>query len=180
MRLMMQSLLAARFKLAVHFETREAPALVLTLANPGKPGPQLRPHSEGPPCPEDNTTPDPKPGTTFLTANVFPPTCGTAMVLRSKGLTRTGSRNIAMPLIADLLSGALGDKPVVDRTGLKGAFDFTLEYTEDTAPSPDGQPPSAGTPLSSALREQLGLKVASSREPVRMFLIDHVARPSEN
>jgi len=106
-RLMMQSLLASRFKLVVHFETREVSASVLTLASPGRTGPQLRPHSEG-------------------------------------------------------------------------AFDFTLQYTEDTAPNPDGLPPSLGTTLTSALREQLGLKVVSSREPVRMFLIDHVERPSEN
>ncbi|HTW66776.1 MAG TPA: TIGR03435 family protein [Bryobacteraceae bacterium] len=52
MRLMMRSLLADRFKLRVHFETREGPVLALTLVTPGKLGPKLRPHSEGPPCPD--------------------------------------------------------------------------------------------------------------------------------
>ena len=52
MRLMMQSLLADRFKLSAHFETREVPVLALILVKPGKLGPKLRPHSEGPPCPD--------------------------------------------------------------------------------------------------------------------------------
>ena len=50
MRLMVQSLLADRFKLAVHFETEQMPIFVLTVAKPGKLGPNLRPHAEGPPC----------------------------------------------------------------------------------------------------------------------------------
>jgi uncharacterized protein (TIGR03435 family) len=50
LRLMMQALLADRFKLVVHFETREAPVLALTLAEPGKLGPNLHPHAEGPAC----------------------------------------------------------------------------------------------------------------------------------
>lgn len=52
MRLMMQSLLADRFKLRVHFETREGAVLALTLVAPGKLGPKLIPHSQGPPCPD--------------------------------------------------------------------------------------------------------------------------------
>src|SRR5665213_3146672 len=49
-RLMMQSLLADRFKLAVHFATHDVPVMALVLVKPGKLGPQLRPHAEGPPC----------------------------------------------------------------------------------------------------------------------------------
>ena len=52
MRLMMQSLLADRFMLRAHFETKEVPVLALTLVNPSKLGPKLLPHSEGPPCPD--------------------------------------------------------------------------------------------------------------------------------
>jgi beta-lactamase regulating signal transducer with metallopeptidase domain len=55
MRLMMQSLLADRFKLKVHFESQEVPVFALTLVKPGKLGPKLRPHSEGPPCPDSYT-----------------------------------------------------------------------------------------------------------------------------
>jgi uncharacterized protein (TIGR03435 family) len=49
---MMQSLLAERFKLAAHFETREGPVFALTLVKPGKLGPKLRPHAQGPACPD--------------------------------------------------------------------------------------------------------------------------------
>jgi hypothetical protein len=65
MRLMMQSLLADRFKLRAHFETKQVPVLALTLVKPGKLGPKLLPHSEGPPCPDTSeilnplTTPPP-------------------------------------------------------------------------------------------------------------------------
>src|SRR5579884_1780205 len=50
MRLMMQSFLAERFRLAAHFETPTLPVLALILAKPGKPGPNLLPHDKGPPC----------------------------------------------------------------------------------------------------------------------------------
>ena len=75
MRLMMQSLLADRFKLRIHFEPRNVPVLALTLVKPGKLGPKLLPHSEGPPCPDsfdDNEFPQfppPKPGV------AWPPQC---------------------------------------------------------------------------------------------------------
>jgi hypothetical protein len=64
MRLMVQALLAERFQLAVHFETHETPVLAMTLAKPGKTGPGLRPHAEGPSC---DAPPSP---------NMYPPVCG--------------------------------------------------------------------------------------------------------
>jgi hypothetical protein len=74
-RLMMQSLLADRFKLRVHFETKEVPVFAVTLVKPGKLGPKLLPHSEGPPCPDSfevgTPIPPPKPGV------AWPPECGT-------------------------------------------------------------------------------------------------------
>jgi len=71
MRLMMQSLLAERFKSKVNFETREASVFALTLVKPGKVGPGLRPHSAGPPCPESFI--DPAPGAVVpKAANRFP------------------------------------------------------------------------------------------------------------
>jgi hypothetical protein len=77
MRLMMQSLLADRFKLRLHFATKEVPVLALTLVKPGKLGPKLRPHSEGPPCPDSfemdkpfTPIPPAKPGV------AWPPQCG--------------------------------------------------------------------------------------------------------
>jgi uncharacterized protein (TIGR03435 family) len=70
MRLMMQSLLSDRFRLAVHFETEEVPNYAMTFVKAGTTGPKLRPHSAGPPCPEDippgpGFKPPPKAGEIF-------------------------------------------------------------------------------------------------------------------
>src|SRR5271170_1466142 len=135
MRLMMQSLLADRFKLRVHFEVKEVPVLALTLVKPGKLGPKLLPHSEGPPCP-DSFEMD-KPFTSIPPPTkagvVFPSQCGTAAQLRGTSAgTWIGSRNTTMGLLASDING-LGplsgevDKPVVDQTGLEGRFDYILE-----------------------------------------------------
>jgi len=192
MGLMMQSLLADRFKLAVHFETKEGPVFDLIVVKPGRMGPKLRLHSQGPPCPD-----------TFVRMNaptnpgeVFPPSCGTAAMSRGKekGSQLIGSRDTTMPSLADALYGYGSmagevDRPIVDKTGLGGRFDFSLEYTPGEnnqlrgpgPPSPDAAPPSSeGTPFLSAMREQLGLKLVSSKGPIRILIIDHVEKPSEN
>jgi uncharacterized protein (TIGR03435 family) len=90
-----------------------------------------------------------------------------------------------MQLLADAISPWLFlDKPVVDQTGLNGTFDFTVEFTNDRSPgppSPDAPPPGPrGTSLLNAVREQLGLKLVSSKAPIRTIVIDRVERPSEN
>ncbi len=79
------------------------------------------------------------------------------------------------------------DKPVVDRTGLQGRFDFTLElhyalfHFPIGPPHPDDTPPDPqGTRFLNAVREQLGLRLVSSRGAIRTLIIDHVERPSEN
>jgi bla regulator protein BlaR1 len=182
MRLMMQSLLAERFKLAVHFETREVPVLALTLVKPGQTGPKLRPHSEGPPCP-DYTPPALGPPISRSPGGVFPPDCDTVMLQLNGMIERLGSRNTTMPSLADAISGSHDvDQLVIDGTGLNGTFDFTLEYTgENPATSLNGPPPDPqGSSFLSALREQLGLKLVPSKAPVRMLVIDHFERPSEN
>jgi uncharacterized protein (TIGR03435 family) len=187
MRLMMQSLLADRFKLRVHFESREVPVLAVTLVKPGKLGPKLVPHSEGPPCPdsfeiEKQFTPisPPKPGVTW------PPQCGRIEQMGTRDGTWLGSRNTTMDLLASAIyNPQFGiDKPVVDQTGLKGRFDFVLTLPPGMIslgpkpPNPDDPPPEPI--VLKALREQLGLKVVRSRGDVRTLIIDHVERPSEN
>lgn len=174
MRLMMQALLADRFHLAVHFETQESPVFALSLIKPGKLGPKLRPHAEGPPC---DATPSP---------DVYPPKCEvTALTIRPGRMAMGGSRNTTMPLLASALPsmGRLA-RPVIDRTGLSGQFDFLLEWS----PEPGSTPPPAGEPVpdtqgpsfQEALREQLGLKLESTKAPLRILVIDKVERPSEN
>ena len=174
MRLMMQSLLSERFKLAVHFETREVPVLALTLVKPGQPGPKLRRHSEGPPCPAY--------GSPLPQSDVFPSVCDT-LPLELNGLhERLGSRNTTMALIADAISMSHDvDQMVVDRTGLAGIFDFTLDYTAEDPGAPNGAlPDPQGSSFGIALRDQLGVKLVPSKAPVRMIVIDHVERASEN
>jgi uncharacterized protein (TIGR03435 family) len=76
------------------------------------------------------------------------------------------------------------DRPVVDRTGLKGFYDFTLTFVPDPSgrTGPDGEPVASfeGSNLAEALREQLGLKLENAKSPVQVFIVDHVEKPSEN
>ena len=94
MRLMMQSLLADRFKLGVHFETHEGPVYALALVKPGHPGPKLRPHAEGPACPGSFEMPDQFP--TRNAGDVFPPGCGTSQIAGAL----IGGRDLTMEIIA--------------------------------------------------------------------------------
>ena len=172
MRLMIQSLLADRFQLKIHFESREMPVYTLALAKAGKLGPKLQRHEQGRPC-------------EALAADIFPGRCNIlGMLLRPGGARMTGARDIPMSYLAQGLPtmDSLG-RPVIDGTGLSGRFDFTLEWMPETAvpapeavTSPDGDKPS----FFEALREQLGLKLESSRDQVRTLVIDHLESPSEN
>jgi uncharacterized protein (TIGR03435 family) len=125
MRLMMQSLLVDRFQLAVHFETQELPVFALTLAKPGKLGPNLRLHADGPSCDVPDTS-------------VFPSRCDLYVLTMSGKMTKAGSRNTTMDMLAAGVSGLgkLG-RPVINQTGLSGRFDFTLEWMrERDGPAP--------------------------------------------
>ncbi len=129
MRLMIQSLLADRFRLQVHTVTAQVPVLALVLEKPGKTGPKLRPHAEGPPCDVHSPSQDSRQDA----AAVFPPVCEKLMAVnKPHGAILAASRNTTMKQIATFVSsvGRLG-RPVVDQTGLNGRFDFTLEFTPD-------------------------------------------------
>jgi len=83
--------------------------------------------------------------------------------------------------------GLMQNRPVVDRTGLKGFWDFTLEFVPDGAAererkAPDGAPlaPLDGPNIYTALREKLGLKMESQKTPVDVYVIDHVEKPGAN
>ncbi len=164
-RLMMQSLLSDRFKLAVHSETQTLPALALTLAKPGRTGPQLQRHRDGTPCTASVAGAAPAPGF-----------CGVYNVLKTPNGMHAVSHNMTIDVLAESLSlmGDLG-RVVVNQTGLKGNFDVSLDWTPD---SPDAQP--QGPSFLTAIREQLGLKLESTKAPVRTLIVDHVERPSEN
>jgi uncharacterized protein (TIGR03435 family) len=87
-----------------------------------------------------------------------------------------------MGIVASYLSNIV-QKPVVDRTGLVGKFDFMLTWTPEQAAFAPGAPPAEPTePLSifTALREQLGLRLDSGKGPVEVLVIDRAEKPSEN
>ena len=109
------------------------------------------------------------------------------------GLRRAAARDVTMESIASFLPvpGNLG-RPVVDRTGLIGTFDFSLEWTPEfqsgdgsklndpVPPGADFQRDQSGPTFVEALKEQLGLKLESTKGPVEVIVIDRVERPSAN
>jgi uncharacterized protein (TIGR03435 family) len=186
MRLMMQDLLAERFKLVVHYEKKELPVLILTLKKAGVTGPRLIPHTSGPPCVEEAGDAQPA-----QPKDVFPPQCGIyqAMLTQSRML-HLGSRNTTLDLMADALPG-IGQqgRTMINETGLTGRYDFTLEWVmnQGDVPPPPGGSPAAESPAQpqgpsflEALDEQLGLKLRSGKATVPLLMVDHVEMPSEN
>ncbi len=179
MRLMMQSLLADRFKLAVHRETKEGPIYALILVKPGQLGPRLKPDAE--PC-----STNPASASTTSSADLageFPPVCGAMrMTPTTPGRMRIGGRGETMETLAMNLFGPTVDRPVVDRTGLVGGFDFSIEWQPDDpqSPSANSQTDKDGPTLLEALREQLGLKLEPQTGPVTVLVVDHVEEPSPN
>ena len=88
-----------------------------------------------------------------------------------------------MQAFASGLQGNVLDQPVIDRTGLSGRFDISLDWAPDDLQSAGNPQPdnSAAFPdLFTALKDQLGLKLESTKGLVDIFVIDHVEKPSEN
>jgi uncharacterized protein (TIGR03435 family) len=184
-RLMVQSLLAERFQLAAHFDTREIPVLELRLAKAGQPGPKLIPHADGPPCDKPGTSPGPGlPG--------FPFDCHSLSAIDKPGtvpgtmLVVLGSRNVTMDVLASALSSiSLGlGRTLIDRTGLTGKFDFTLELWREPRGTATSDAPAPATPagptIIEALRDQLGIKLEPAKTSLPILVVDRVERPSEN
>jgi len=180
--LMLKSVLADRFKLTVHHETRQLPIYDLVLAKVGKTGPQLVPHGDDTNCVDAAAIgPPPSAGT-----GRWLPTCGAFSLVNSGTGFQPLARDITMGWFAENLSGLVG-RLVVDRTGLSGTFDVTLAYTPDSgqlgyqlrndANAPD---PSAPPSIFTALQEQLGLKLDSQTGPVDVLVVDHAEEPSPN
>jgi len=155
---MMQKLLADRFKLTFHHEQRELPVFALTV---GKDGAKNM---------AENTGGGPLPSLFFQ---------GT------KGGIMLPARNATMKDFTGLLQEVVLDRPVVDQTGLKGRYDFTLKWAPDDSqfgghvPSASDDP-SAPPSLFTALQEQVGLKLTAQKTAVDVLVIDHVEKPSPN
>lgn len=159
--LLLQSLLEDRFKLKVHRETRQLPMYTLVLAaKDGALGPQLHPSRLD--CSVDFTK---------------------CSVRAGAGQFSSGSTPLVS--LVNFLASAVVQRVVVDRTGLDGRFDISLEWTPDRTPLPlNGDtpaPPASDKPsIFAALQEQLGLKLEAERGPVDVVVIDHVERPTED
>lgn len=151
---MVQRLLADRFKLAVHTETRELPVYALTIAKNGQ---KLQPAK------------DPDAGTNF--------TSGRGGQLTAKGAS---AEQLAQKLTRSV-SDELG-RIVIDKTGLTGRYDLTLKWTPalGTPPTLNGEPDTSAPSIFTAIREQLGLKLEPTKGPVHVLVIHHAERPSEN
>jgi uncharacterized protein (TIGR03435 family) len=189
MRLMMQSLLAERFKLTIHYETRQVPVFALLAELPGKLGPLLQQHPDDSPCSTSPRVPSPAPTAPPQALDIrFPVTCGgiVGMAPSAPGRERAGARNVPMELIASSLTGGTSglDRPVLDKTGLTGMFDFAIEFTPQfkppLAPGANFRPDPTGPTFVEALREQLGLKLEPQTGPVDVLVVDTVEEPSAN
>jgi uncharacterized protein (TIGR03435 family) len=184
LRLMMQSLLAARFQLVLHTETRQLPAYALVLDKPGKPGPQLQPHPDDELCTKmpDKSAPPAK-------ATGAQPWCG-LIVSPVNGQSHVRMMAFTMEQIEGgleqigTLMGGLEPLPVLDETGLTGTFDIDLEFLRTpknpSPPATDSAPTDPAPTFTDALKTQAGLKLIKQTALVNVFVIDHVEPPTEN
>jgi uncharacterized protein (TIGR03435 family) len=164
-RQMLQRLLAERFKLAVHRETREMSVYTLVKARAdGRLGERLKPSEVD--CSKvraGGLPPAAKPGRPQPCMMIFGPGR-----LVSYGMTMT--QLAEMGLARSVL------RPVIDRTELTGGYTWTLEWAPDDDPDASASLPS----LMTALVEQLGLKLESATGSVEVVVIDHVEPPTPN
>jgi uncharacterized protein (TIGR03435 family) len=152
----LKSLLAERFQLAIHPESKMQNVYALFV---GKNGPKVHEAT-----PESNS------------------------LIRKRGTSIIGE-GVGMQMLVLNLANSL-DRPVLDKTGLTGKYDFKLEWSLDApnASSPTAEkgaetpttPEPTGPSLFAALQEQLGLRLEPQKAAVETLVIDHVARPSEN
>ena len=205
--LMLQSLLADRFQLVVHRETRQLPIYALVAENAGKLGPQIHPHAAAEHCDASASAAYESSGPQHALVNGgasraqnspaemaaatlqnYP--CGHIvgglLSASDRNQVWAGGRNVSM----DAIAGGVGtmeniDRTVVNETELSGDFDFTVEWdfrADKVAanPSPTSQTEPLGDSLFEALRSQVGLQLKPQKGPVDVIVIDHVERPQQN
>ena len=168
-RLAMRALLADRFKLTMHREAKQVDVYALVLVKPGSVGPALKPSTQD--CAaaaeaQRRNNGVPPPGAPF---------CGF-----DGGSGRIKFGGLPSSQIAAALTNYAG-RNVVDHTGLTGSWEFELIFTPERAPGPPGADtpaPSDAPSLFTALQEQLGLKLESTKGSVDVLVIDHVERPT--
>ena len=174
MRLMVQRMLAERFQLKAHWEKREMPVYVMTMARPdGRPGPgmTLKSDAECEKARGDGPPPMPQPG-----VPAPPPRCGAIQF--GPGLLFAGG--VPLDWFANTLSNVPVisgiDRPVINSTDLRGNVAFELKFAAPLNPNPDPERPQ----LMTAMEEQLGISLESTRAPVDVLVIDSVEKPTPN
>ncbi len=174
---MLQALFADRLKLTFHRETKELPIYTLVIAKNG------------------SKLTEAKPGDTYTNGSRGAAGRGGAgglMTTRRIGSESARAQTAPLTELVRVLAQYLG-RTVVDKTGLTGNYDFTLQWATDesglqspgSTGIPAGTPPMSATDpsgptLFAAIQEQLGLKLESGKGPVEVIVIDHVERPSGN
>ena len=171
-RLILQPLLADRFKLKAHTETKQLPVYELVLA---KGGSKLK---------------EAAPGDTYANGIKGPDGVGRGGMMRV-GRGQLTAQAVPTTSLVNMLSQQL-HRTVLDKTGLTGKYDLELNWTPDHGSDPmfkgpegspqrgDAAPDASGPSIFTALQEQLGLKLQSAKGPVETLVIDHVEMPSEN
>jgi uncharacterized protein (TIGR03435 family) len=154
---MLRNLLTDRFKLTFHREEKVFSIYELEVA---KSGPKLK---------ASTAPPDDPPA---LISTVYPQ----RIVMPA--------RNVTMSDLTRLMQRAILDRPVVDKTGLSGRYDFDLEWAPDETQFGGEVPPASAeapaAPLFSAIQQQLGLRLEATRGPVQALVVDKAERPSAN
>lgn len=161
---MMQALLADRFKLKTHWETREGLAYDLVLS---KSGPKMAAAKGEPPSAEEMKEWDGHP---------VPP-------LYQRGGSQVAfdfvAHGCSMSDITSMLAGQFGH-PVFDKTGLTGKYDFILRYHDTRLSDRKADDMDPIQPLEIAIQDQLGLKLKPTKGPEQFLVIDHIEKPSAN
>jgi len=174
MRLMVQSMLVERFHLSYHFETRELPVYLLKIARGGL---KCAPDTTSPPAIPDPSRPrfrwsampappPPPPG--------WQPPSPTERQVQLQSL-KMRTKGWPFWLVVASLSHQpeLEGRPVIDKTGLEGAYDCEINWSQTDSDS-------AAQFFFSAVRDQLGLNLQPSKGPVEVLVIDSISRPTEN
>jgi uncharacterized protein (TIGR03435 family) len=174
-------MLEERFKLKTHTEKRSAQVYLLVVANGGH---KLQPAKDAQgnlvtslPSAEDyqQRWDQIQKGKTASPAGLALP--GTYFTVSPSG-HELGGRAMSMEKLADALFSIVGNRKVIDKTGLTGFYDIRLVYANPNNVSADAE--SSAPSIFTAIKEQLGLRLEESKAPLDHFVIDSVEKPTEN
>jgi uncharacterized protein (TIGR03435 family) len=180
-RVMLQNLLAERFKMQAHHETREMPIYEMTLA---KNGPPLKQHSGGgvASVPDQLTLEQPRDKDGYPVPG--PGEWAVQKVAENTTVHRFNLVELTLPEFATNLSSRIG-RPIVDSTGISGKYDFVLSTFVDIPPAEPGAPVNnreiMAQQIAVAVQKQLGLRLEPKKGRVDVLVVDHYDKiPTEN